>query len=299
MRTLALVVALLALPGTAALAQRAGSHSASRMDTTVAIPREGRIEVSVPAADITITGWDRDAARVVATSDAGALELEWSGGALELSQHAQRRHTGATRVELSVPRGARVSVTTFAGDVIVRGVNGRVSADVSSGSVDVSEITGGADLTVTAGDVRGRGLAGRIAAVTTSGNIELSDVRGEIDAATTSGAVRLLAVRSSAVKAGAIHGNVEFAGTLEPGGRYAFNAHSGNVVMELAESTSAAFRLQTHNGHFQTDIPLTLGAGGVRRGAPVSFTLGAGDATVSATTFSGNIIIRRAQRQNR
>ena len=299
MRSLALAVVLLALPGTAVLAQRAGSLSTARMDTTVAVPRDGRVEVSVPASDITITGWDRDAARVVATSDAGALQLEWSGSTLELSQHAQRRHSGTTRVELSVPRGARVSIRTFAGDVIVRGLEGRVRADVSSGSVDVAEISGGADLTVTSGDVRGRALAGRIVAATTHGNIELSDVRGDIDATTTSGAVRLIGIRSSAVKAGALNGNVEFAGTLEVGGRYTFNAHSGNVVMELPESASAAFRLQTFNGHFQTDIPLTLGAGGLRRGAPVAFTLGSGEATVSATTFSGNIIIRRAQRQNR
>ena len=299
MRPLALVVTLLGVAASGADAQRVGSHTSSRMDTTVAFPRDGSVEVSIPAGDVTITGWDRDAARVVARSDAGVIELEWSGSRLELAQRAARRHAGATRIEMSVPRGARVSITTFAGDLVVRDVGGLVTADASTGSIEVSNLSSGASLTTTTGDIRGRGLGGRIAAVATSGNIELSEVRGEIEVATTAGAVRLLGVRSTAVKAGAINGNVEFAGTLEAGGRYAFNAHNGNVVMEIPESTSAAFSLRTFNGHFQTDIPLTLGAGGVRRGAPVSFTLGAGEATVTAITHSGNIIIRRPQRQNR
>ena len=299
MRALALGLVLVGLAAADGRAQRAGSHAAARMDTTFAFARDGSIEVTVPAADVTVTGWDRDAARVLGTSEAGAIELEWSGSRLELDQRMERRHSGTTRIEVMVPRGTRVSIRTFAGDLVVRGVNGRVTADASSGSIEVSELGGGAELTTTAGDIRGRALGGRIAAVATSGNIELSDVRGEVDAATTSGAVRLLDVRSNAVKAGAINGNVEFTGTLEQGGRYSFNAHSGNVVMELPENAGAAFRLQTFNGHFQTDIPLTLGAGGLRPGAPVSFTLGAGGASVSATTFSGNIIIRRAQRPNR
>lgn len=299
MRTLALVATLLGVAASGAGAQRVGSHTSSRMDTTLAFPRDGNVEVSIPAGDVTITGWDRDAARVVATSDAGVVELEWSGTRLELAQRAARRHAGATRIEMSVPRGARVSITTFAGDLVVRDVGGLVTADASTGSIEVSDLSSGANLTTTTGDIRGRGLGGRITAVATSGNIELSEVRGEVDVATTAGAVRLLGVRSTAVKAGAINGNVEFAGTLEAGGRYAFNAHNGNVVMEIPESTSAAFSLRTFNGHFQTDIPLTLGPGGLRRGAPVSFTLGAGEATVTAITHSGNIIIRRPQRQNR
>lgn len=302
MRRLALAMTLAALAAPAAGAQRAGSHTSSRMDTTVAFPRDGSVEVTVPAGDVTIRGWDRDAARVVGTSNASVLELEWSGSRLELAQRAERRHMGGTRIEISVPRGARVSISTFAGDLVVRDVGGRVTADASTGSIEVSDLRGGADLTTTSGDIRGRGLDGRIAAVATSGNIELSDVRGEVDVATTAGAVRLLGVRSSAVKAGALNGNVEFSGTLEAGGRYAFNAHSGNVVLEIPETTSAAFTLRTFNGHFQTDIPLTLGAGGLRPGAPIAFTLGAGGAggaAVSATAHSGNIIIRRPQRQNR
>ena len=291
--------ALLALLAPAAHGQRVGSHSSARIDTTFAFPREGTVQVSVPAGNVTVTGWDRDAARVVATSEGGAMDLEWTGTRLELGQRAMRRHEGRTRIEMMVPRGARVSIRTFAGDLVVRGVAGRVSADASSGSIEVSELSGGADLTTTSGDIRGRTLAGSNSAVATSGNIELTDVQGELRAATTAGAVRLLGVRASVVRAGTTNGNVEFSGTLERNGQYALNAHSGNIVMELPESSSAAFTLRTFNGHFQTDIPLTLGATGLRRGAPVSFRLGDGDATISATTHSGNIIIRRAQRPNR
>ena len=72
MRTLALVATLLGVAASGAGAQRVGSHTSSRMDTTLAFPRDGNVEVSIPAGDVTITGWDRDAARVVATCGGNA-----------------------------------------------------------------------------------------------------------------------------------------------------------------------------------------------------------------------------------
>jgi DUF4097 and DUF4098 domain-containing protein YvlB len=292
---LALVVAAAAESG----AQRAGSRSAARIDTTVAFARDGRIDVSIPAGDITVTGWDRDAVRLEATSEAGELDVEWTGSRFEVDQPVRRRNSGQTRIQLSVPRGAHVSLDAIAGDLVVRGVGGRVEADANSGTIEVSDLSGSAELTTTAGDIRGRNLAGRVSASTTSGNLELVDVRGEIDASTTAGAVRLSGIQSSLVKAGAMLGNVEFAGSFERGGRYTFNAHAGNVIMEISQSASATFRVHSFGGDVQTDVPLTLDGAGLSRGQPTTFRLGAGDATVSAITHAGNIIIRRAERQNR
>ena len=283
------------LPGSVAAQQQRGA----RIDTTFAFARTGTLELTVPSGDITVTGWDRDAVQIRASTATGDLRLEVSGPRLVLGAHAVRGRLGETRMEVSVPRGARVAMRSFSGGLVVRGIRGEVVADVSSGDIEASDLTGGASLTTISGDVRARGLAGLVRASTTSGNVDLTDITGQIDASATSGWVRLRGIDARIVKAGSLNGIVEFEGPLVAGGQYTFSAHAGNVHLYVPENASATFRLATFSGHVETEIPLTMSGGNLGRGGPVTFTLGGGSATVTAQAHSGNIVIRRAPRPSR
>lgn len=279
-------------------ARDAGAQARSVVDTTFAFSRSGAIEVTVPSGDIIVTGWDRDQVRVHGSSQYGEVQVDASGSRLTVTVMAVRNRLGETRLEVSVPAGARVVMRALSGDLTARGIQGELTADATSGDIVVSEIGARASLTTTSGDVRGRQLAGRVTATAVSGNVVLEDVAGDVQANTTSGTIRLIGVRGPSVKAGTLNGNVEYDGTLEPGGRYSFLAHSGNVMLHLPPTAGAVLDVLTFSGHLESDFPVTL-RDGIRPGDRIRFTIGDGGASVSAQTHNGNIIIRRSPRANR
>ena len=284
------------LPGSAR-AQRDAAQA--RIDTTIAFSATGRIDLSVPAGDISVDGWDRDEVRVRGTSERGDLELGITGTRLSVTASAVRRRLGATRLEVTVPRGASVSLRSHSGALSIRGIRGDVTASATSGSIETDDVRGGVSLTTVTGDIRGERLAGNTKAVAVNGNVALRNVEGEVYASTTNGRVLLSGIRSRSVRALSVNGIVEFEGTFDRAGTYEFQAHNGNITIYLPDGAQATLELGTYGGHVESDIPLTLGEGRLRGQQQFTFSLGGGGATISAQSHTGNIFIRRAPRTNR
>jgi len=281
----------------AAHAQR--EISGSRIDTTFAFRATGRIDISVPAGDIIVSGWNRDEVRVQARSERGDLEVHASTATLDVRASAVARRLGETRLELTVPRRASVTMNSHLGALTIRDFAGDVTANATSGTVVLADLTGTATLQTVTGDIRGERIGGRIKATAVNGNVVLQNADAEIAASTTNGRILLTAIRSRSVKAGSINGTVEFEGAFHPQGTYAFQAHNGNITFYIPDGTGATLEVGTFSGHLESDIPLTLGGGRIRGQQRYTFTLGGGGATISALSYSGNIFIRRAPRPNR
>jgi hypothetical protein len=67
------------------------------------------------------------------------------------------------------------------------------------------------------------------------------------------------------------------------------------VTLTIPPTSSARFSLETFSGEVESDFPFTLQPNRQRRqGQRLEFTVGAGEARVSAESFSGGIVIRRA-----
>ena len=125
--------------------------------------------------------------------------------------------------------------------------------------------------------------------------ITIIDVSGDITAETTNGSISMTKVASGNVQATTINGDVTFEGTMAESGRYAFATHNGNINVAVPETANATFIVRTYNGDFATNLQLAgPPRNEVRRGRPVTYTLGNGSAEMELETFGGAIRIRRA-----
>ena len=280
---------------------REWQQAQSRIDTTFAFSRTGMVDLTQASGDIIVTSWDRAEARVRAYAERGQVRSDLSSSRLTLDVESVRGRVGDSRFEVTVPVGVRVIARSRSGDVSVRGTKGAVEAESTSGDVEVTDATGRIVIESVSGDVRASQLSGEVRAQSVSGTIEVRGVSGGIQAETTSGDVSLLGVTSRSVTATTVSGEVEYGGGIDPNGRYEFHAHSGNVRLEIPESSSAHFSIETFSGSLDTEFALTLQPGQRTTSRPrrYEFTLGSGTARVTAESFSGDIVLVRRARSAR
>lgn len=92
------------------------------------------------------------------------------------------RNDQAIRVDLSVevPPDIEVTIQNSYGDVVVRGLRGRVDAMVNFGDMSASNLGGAAHLAARTGDLKVEGVRGSLAAENQSGALSVRDVDGPI-----------------------------------------------------------------------------------------------------------------------
>ena len=273
----------------------------SRVDTTFAFSRTGVVDLTQISGDIVVTSWDRAEARVRAYSERGRIRTGFSSSRLSLDVERVRGRVGDSRFEVSVPVGVRVIARSTSGDVSVRGTKGPVDATSTSGDVEVTDATDRINIESVSGDVRASQLTGEIHGESVSGTIEIREATGDLRAETTSGDVLLTRVTSRNVVATTVSGEIDYDGTIDANGRYEFHAHSGDIRLEIPETTSAQFSVATFSGSLDTEFTLTLlpGQRSTSRPRRFEFTLGSGSARVTAESFSGDIVLVRRPRSER
>lgn len=273
----------------------------SRVDTTFAFNRNGAVELTEISGDVIVNAWDRNEARVRAYAERGRVRTSISASRLSLEVEPIRGRLGDSKLEVWVPVGARVVARSTSGDVTVKGTKSPVDARSTSGDVVVTDATDRITIESVSGDVRASQLSGDVRSESVSGTIEIRDATGPVRAETTSGDVSLIGVTSRSVYATTVSGEVEYDGTIDGNGRYEFHAHSGDIRLEIPESASAQFSVETFSGSLDSEFPITLQPGQRATGRPrrFEFTLGSGSARIIAESFSGDIVLARRARPAR
>lgn len=273
----------------------------SRMDTTFAFSRTGIVDLTQISGDVVVTAWDRGEARIRAYAERGRIRSNLSSSRLTLEIESVRGRVGDSKFEVSVPVGVRVIARSTSGDVTVKGTRGAVDARSTSGDVTVTDATDRIVLESVSGDVHASQLTGDVRSESVSGTVEIRDATGDVRAETTSGDVTLLGVSSRSVFATTVSGEVEYDGTIDANGRYEFHSHSGDIRLEIPESSGAQFTVETFSGSLDSEFRLTLQPGQRSTGRPrrFEFTLGTGSARVTAETFSGDVTLARRARSAR
>jgi DUF4097 and DUF4098 domain-containing protein YvlB len=278
-----------------------GQDYTQRLDTAFAFPRDGVIDLSNTSGDIVVTGSAREQVRINATTERGRLRWSFSRSRVSIEVESVRGRMGETRYDLTVPEGVRVIVRSTSGDIRLTGTKGAVDARTVSGDVEVSDASDRVLLETVSGEVRASRLRGDIDLSSTSGGVELDDVEGTVRVESTSSDVIVTRARVRGIDASTVSGDVEYDGTIESGGQYEFNSHSGDIVLQIPTNTSARFSVETYSGDLETAFPITLTPEGStranRRPRRFDFSLGGGEARVIAESFSGNIDIRRGERR--
>jgi DUF4097 and DUF4098 domain-containing protein YvlB len=278
-----------------------GRQGGTKIDTTFAFSADGTVDLTSFNGDITVTGWKQNQARVRASTERGELRWRLISTRINVEADVYRGRTGETTYEVTVPEGVRVILRSMNGSLSVHNVKGSADLSTNNGDVEVIDGVGTIEMTTLSGDATGRQLRGEVDATSLNGTVLLTDVQGpRVNAESTSGSIELVNIVSPDIDASTVSGEVEFSGTLDPKGRYSFTAHSGDVTLTVPASTSARFSIETFNGEVDSDFPFTLAPSRDRRqGQRLEFNVGAGEARVTAESFSGGIIIRRASTQRR
>lgn len=247
----------------------------------------------------------RDAAEATRLLSALRIEVAQVGGRIEVRTvypRVNRGFNGSVDYTITVPQSATVSLKTVSGDVSVNGVRGEVRAESISGDVEAIATPNLTLAKTVSGDVRARDIeSASLTLGTVSGSVVASDLRVRtLDAGSVSGDLQLSNIQVERLTAKTLSGEIVFEGALARGGRYEFNAHSGDVRLALPSNT-AGFELDasTFSGSVRSDFPVTLRSSGDasgRRGSAnraIRGTYGDASAILALRSFSGSVVVTR------
>lgn len=297
---LALLLAVSAVPAAVLQAQ-------SR-DTTVRMTSSAVVDVTVRTGKLVVRGVDGSTGRVRGGSS--NYELRSTGVSLTLESRDDARRGRETRddrdestIELDVPRGVRLVVSTLSADVDIREIGGSVEVRSTSGNVQLTDVPGRAIVETIAGDVRATGSGTLLRVTTVSGDLRVREARGELDLHTTSGDVSVSGERIVRFAAESMSGDIQFDGLLTTDARVQISTHSGDVTVRLPDGARGELSLSTFTGELIAGGPLTLLPGessAARRGRNVRrYALGSGQGPgllLDITTFTGDVRLVRGVR---
>lgn len=293
---------------------------ASQMDKetrTFAIGANGSFELDNLSGDIRIAaGSGRDLTIEITRQARGRTEADARAGLARVRVETTHRGDRATArtvypnerqsnysvsvdYVITAPAGTRIIAKNVSGDLTVTRINGEISVNTTSGDVTITD----ADRVLTAktvsGDIvlRNVGAEGLLEASTMSGDVTATAVTARrLDISSLAGTATVRDAKAAAVTVKSMAGDVVFDGDLAAGGRYEFQSQSGTVRLALDGRTGFTFEARTFAGSVTTEIPLkvtTVGAGTRRATRNLSGTFGDGSATVTATSFSGSVVVTK------
>jgi DUF4097 and DUF4098 domain-containing protein YvlB len=315
----------LSLAAAAAALLLAGDAAAQRqVNARHDAASNGTVEISIGNGSLRVTGWNRREVQVTGTlqREGDRVVMDGEGRTVGVRVQGSRGRGGGATLEVRVPAGSSVEITTGNAPVTVSGVTGAVESTSQNGlttiqgnprTVEVTAHHGGivldgttdrATLTSMAGAVRVSGTVRQRAEVNAmAGSVEITGSVGEVEVSAMNGAVRVANVTGGRVEVTSVSGSVNVTGTRLRGN---VNSVSGSVV--VSGSLGGALNVESHAGSIELRMPGNTGAevqvtswsGGLdsdwrlaREGREWHGTIGRGGPNVSITTFSGSVKLTR------
>jgi DUF4097 and DUF4098 domain-containing protein YvlB len=301
--------ALLLLVADPAGAQdRRGPEESERISRKFRIGENGRFSLANISGDVVVSSGSGEEVAIEAvkrtTGGRGELanliiDIDDRPGRVEVrTRHTARRSRGSVDYTVTVPRDATVDVSSISGNVRVTNLRGALRAQSVSGTVSVSGSTNVEFAKSISGDVELSGSApeGRLTGSTVSGTVRARDLKARALAVSAiSGDADVSNVDTERLEVKTVSGDVIFAGATARNGRYDFSAHSGDIRLTLTGTPGVELRASTFSGSIRSDLPVSVNESRRRRGPgrTIEAVVGDGGATLTVSTFSGSIIIRR------
>lgn len=196
-----------------------------------------------------------------------SVRLVRTGDRLEITVQAQRgwlawgRPSG--RLELSVPEGLDLDLSSASGAIVVQAAVGNLRARSASGDIEAAQGGRSADVDSASGTVRLQGFHGAVKAGSLSGDVLLENVEGPIQATTMSGDVN--------------------GRNLLPDHSSRFTAVSGDVLLSLSQGLE----------DYRIDAETVSGSINVGNShADGSLKVGSGTRTLVVRSVSGDVDVR-------
>ncbi len=189
--------------------------------------------------------------------------------------------------------GGRASASTASGSVNILNVSGDVSAHSVSDNVTVQDARGHVRATTVSGNVTIRQAGEGARANSVSGNVLFVKTQGRLEAETVSGDITLQDVDAHELRLKSLSSDVRYQGKLHGGGTYEFQSFSGDVMLTIPADSEFNLAAQTFSGSLNTEFPLQLSSGTIGGRGTVRGVVGKGGAQVTATTFNGDVTIKK------
>ena len=200
---------------------------------------------------------------------------------------------------VTAPAGTRVTAKTLSGNVTVGAMTGDLAVNSTSGDIQVTGATRLMHAKTVSGNVILQNCAGAdvLEAATMSGDVTGTNIKARrVELHSISGTVTGRNVTAQAAKLNSMSDDVIFDGDLAAGGRYEFSTHSGTVRLALDGRTGFTIEASTFAGSVKSDLPLKVentGAGSRRPNRYMRGTFGDGSATITASSFSGSVLVTK------
>jgi DUF4097 and DUF4098 domain-containing protein YvlB len=276
---------------TAVLAAALAAGLPQQTDTTFAVTSGGSLAVAGMSGSVVIRSWDREAMRVRASHAADArIDVRSRGGNVTLEARHARTPESDVSYDIMVPRSFSINIDGMKMPVTVEGVQGSVRVHNMQGDITLRRVTGDVEAESVGGAVTLDGVRGRVSATTINQTVTLTDVRGDVSASTVNGGIVMHGMDARRVEASTVNGFVEYLGAVYDGGRYYLGAHNGRITMGIPDGGNAIVSISARTGQVHSAFPVP--AGNVRDGR-LSFTLGAGTATIELESFNGAVHLVR------
>ncbi len=294
-----IVLAMLALAGATSIGAQ------QKVDIRRAATRNVSVRLMGDFAALTVSQWQEDSIAltgVVSTGtrvEGGAFNATGPVQGMKMYAEAPEGSSIAgNRLELRVPREARVWVKAGSADIVVNGVAGGLDLNIVGGSIRVSGKPRELLVESMDGSVDFRGYADFARIKTATGDITLTEAGGEdLNLSTVSGTVRV-APGERPFQRGrfeSVTGPITYAGKLDRGADLRFDTHSGAVDLRIRRPSNLEMDAITVTGAIENTWSSTRPiAGREGRGMELGFSSGMGVARVSIRSFKGNVRIAPA-----
>lgn len=291
------------------------NESDTPAEKSIATDAKVAITLCVSEGKIKINGWERDEVRAFINegSEVGFKILqknrqsEKPGWILVLGFDPSK--TGRVvrpeeclfgdDIELDVPRNATINIQkSRASETVISSV-AKVSVENVGGDIFLSDIAQGIEAKTQEGDVTVEKSGGAISLSSIRGNVLAFDVNpseiGDIfKAKTSNGAIVLQKVEHRQIDVGSNSGSIKFDGEFLGGGQYKFGTQNGSILLTIPLESSCKVNALYGYGSFNTEIPMQdVVKPPNTKVQSLSGVIGKGDATVTMTTYTGSINIKK------
>jgi len=282
---------------------------------TVALAKDGKVDISNISGDITVLIWNQDQVKIEAlkVSEASSLEKakenaskvtievvpEGSLLRIETKYPKSEKHWGGESIDVSVdyklwiPEKASIKANNVSGDITAEAIGGAAALKAVSGDIQLTKAAGGADCNSVSGNVTVANVTGSAFLKSVSGDVKATSVKGSVEAESVSGDVELVEIsEASTVRVKALSGEVLYRGGISKQGNYSFKSHSGSVVLYIPADSAFDLEAETFSGGIESDFEIKV----MGKVSPkeLSGSVNGGGAVLKVSAFSGDVKLKKS-----
>jgi hypothetical protein len=256
-----------------------------------------RLTVLAPRAEIRVVGWTRDSLVLTGTVESGArvdggVSADGRGGKFYVESHSAGE--GVERLELRVPRGARVWVKASTAEVDVSGISGGLDLNIVGGRIRVAGSPRELNAESMDGDIEVASAVPWLRAKSAAGSITLRGGGDDVAASSVSGRIVVTGGRFVRARFESVTGEIDLDADVERQGMLTVDSHAGDVTLRVPPALPATYDVSTVAGEIVNELTAARAVfARERRSREIGFVTGGGGAQITIRTFKGSVALRR------